>query len=382
MPKLITKAEFNRMKDVRAKALAKAMTTTTVVGVRKSVADTGEHIEITKENISIVKYLKGGLSKDWTGAETEKSIYDHRFNKVLVEGNESLGGLFVPAVIVATIEPRLKATSVWRSLGCQVSPISGFRSVTQRLEGTLPTITHDNEASTLTEESAMDFDKGTIENHRMTCLKYLSVELNSDADMDIENTVRTSIADAIANDEDIQMFRGLGGTQALGLLYQPRVNSTDLSGEIDQDDITNAAYQVTKAHSTITAWVGDYALGWKITKLKDAEGRYLFPQTGQHANLGSKVKDLGGIPLHVTGNIGVGLYPGSTSGTVADETFLIGGDWSKYRVLDGTGLMVMVTDTGGDAFAKGLIGMRVMKYFGGAPIQPAAFVVVKGITGT
>ena len=221
-----------------------------------------------------------------------------------------------------------------------------------------------------------DFDQGKLESHRTTCLIYVPIELMSDANINMEATVRNDIADQMALDEDAQAFRGLGGTQSLGLLYQPRVHSTDLSGEIDQDDITNAAYQIRKANGAITAWVGDPALGWKISKLKDAEGKYLFPQTGQHANIGDNVLDLGGKPLHQTTQIGVGSYPGS------NETYLLGGDWARLMLLDGQGLIVDVSREGGDAWTKGKIGIRVMKHFGCGPTVPATFVVVKGITGT
>jgi len=51
-------------------------------------------------------------------------------------------------------------------------------------------------------------------------------------------------------------------------------------------------------------------------------------------------------------------------------------------LIDGQGLIVTVTDTGGDAFEKGQIGIRVLKHFGCGPLLPATFVVVKGITGT
>jgi len=72
----------------------------------------------------------------------------------------------------------------------------------------------------------------------------------------------------------------------------------------------------------------------------------------------------------------VGTYPGS------NETFLVGGNWRTFKILDGQGLIVHVSEEGGDAWTKGQIGIRVMKHWGCGPTQPATFVVVKGITGT
>ena len=371
----IKKADFERRKAATKDRIKPTLTVVDLPPVRKS--DDGT-IEVTKENVSFSKYLRGGLFGIWKNAEAEKRIWlkNKDVAKALGETSESRGGLFVPEIVSTTLIPRLQAASVLNKLGCSVTPISGFRKFSYSVQGTAPSITHDGENDSLTADDNKDYDKGTIQTHRSTCLVYVSYELMNDADIDMEAEVRDDVAAQIALDQDAQAFRGLGGTQALGLLYQPRINSTDLSGEVDQDDITNAVYQVTKSNGMVTAWVADPALGWKISKLKDAEGRYLFPQMGQHANVGTNVLDLGGKPLYQTTQIGVGNYPGE------NETYMIGGDWSKFKVLDGQGLIVTVTDVGGDAYTKGQIGVRVMKHFGCGPLLPATFVVVKGITGT
>jgi len=381
MAYFMKKADYEKRKAATKARIAKNLTTIRTPdprGTGNDFADDAD-VRVKDEHISLAKYLRGGVFGVWDGAEVEKRIYAKRFELSkadLGSTSESAGGLFVPDVVSATLIPRLQEKSVLRALGCSVVTVKGFQKYIYPVQGTAPTITHDGESDTLTADTSMDFDPGNIEQHRTTCLIYAPVELMMNANIDMESQIRNDIADQMALDEDAQAFRGLGGTQALGLLYQPRVNSTDLSGEIDQDDITNAAYQVDKAHGALSAWVGDKALGWKISKLKDAEGRYLFPQTGQHANLGANVKDLGGVPLFQTTQIGVGSYPGS------NETYLIGGDWVRFMLLDGGGLMVDVTREGGDAWTKAKIGVRVVKWFGCGPLLPATFVVVKGISGT
>jgi len=375
----ISKADYARRLEAQKNALKASLSTTTVVGTRKSIDDGGQTVDVTKENISFSKYIRGGLFGHWNGAENEKRIFQLNKNqmaKALGEVSESRGGLFVPDVVSAVLIPRLQAQSVLRSLGCATTTVGGFKKFSYPVQGTAPTITHDGENDTLTANDTIDFDKGTIQSHRTSCLVYTSYELMNDSTVDIESTVRNDIADQMALDEDAQAFRGLGGTSSLGLLYQPRVNSTDLSGEIDQDDISNAVYQVRKANGKITGWVGDPAVAWKISKLKDAEGRYLFPQVGTIGNVGSAVTNLGGAPLYDTTTIGVGTYPG------ANETYIIGGDWNRFMLIDGQGLIVTVTEIGGDAYTKGQIGIRVMKHFGCGPTLPATFVVVKGISGT
>jgi len=381
MAYFMKKADYEKRKAATKARIAKNLTTVRTPdprGTGNDFADDAD-VRVKDEHISLAKYIRGGQFGVWDGAEVEKRIYAKRFELSkadLGSTSESAGGLFVPDVVSATLIPRLQEKSVLRALGCSVVTVKGFQKYIYPVQGTAPTITHDGESDTLTADTSMDFDPGNIEQHRTTCLIYAPVELMMNANIDMESQIRNDIADQMALDEDAQAFRGLGGTQALGLLYQPRVNSTDLSGEIDQDDITNAAYQVDKAHGALSAWVGDKALGWKISKLKDAEGRYLFPQTGQHANLGANVKDLGGVPLFQTTQIGVGSYPGS------NETYLIGGDWARFMLLDGGGLMVDVTREGGDAWTKAKIGVRVVKWFGCGPLLPATFVVVKGISGT
>ena len=372
----ISKSEYDRRKAAVKARIAPTVTTVVTAGLRKSTD--GSEISVIKENISFSKYIRGGLFGLWKNADTELSIYKKHKDmaKALGETSESRGGLFVPDVVSTALIPRLQAKSVLRQLGVSTVPVSGFRKFQYAVQGTAPTVTHDGENDTLTADDNKTFDKGVIETHRTSCLVYTSYELMQDADIDMEGEVTNDIADQLALDEDAQAFRGLGGTQSLGLLYQPRVNSTDLSGEIDQDDISNACYQVTKANGMISAWVADPALGWKLSKLKDAEGRYIFPQTGKTGNVGENVMDIGGKPLYQTTQVGVGTYPG------ANETYLIGGNWGTFKVLDGQGMIVTVTEVGGDAFTKGQIGIRVMKHFGCGPTLPATFVVVKGISGT
>ena len=380
MKHYMTKADFEKRVKATKTKIAANLTTVRKADVRGAgdFADDAD-VKVKDEPISIAKYIRGGCFGIWNGAETEKRIFTKRFELSKIDlGETSLaaGGLFVPDVVSATLIPRLQEQSVLRRLGCTTITVGGFRKVTYPLQGTAPVVTWGTEGATHTADTTMDFDQGNLESHRESCLIYAPIELMMDANIDMESTIRNDIADAMALDEDLRAFRGLGGTQPLGMLYQPRVHSTDLSGEVDQDDVTNAAYQIRKAKGRITAWVADPALGWKFSKLKDAEGRYLFPQTGQHANIGDNVMDLGGKPLHQTTQVGVGSYPGS------NETYMIGGDWVRYVLLDGQGLVVDVTREGGDAWTKAKIGIRVLKYFGAGPQRPETFVVVKGITGT
>ena len=374
----ISKAEYDRRKAAIKAKIVPTVTTTMTAGVRKS-AD-GNTITDVRENISFSKYIRGGLFGIWKSADHEKRIFQkyegESVAKALGSTNQTRGGLFVPDEVSSVLIPRLEAEAVVRSMGCPVTRVAGFRAFKYPVQGTAPTITWGTESATLTADDNINFDPGTIESHKMTCLVYTSRELAGDADIDIESVVQGDIVKQIALAEDQVVLRGLGGTQPLGLLYQPRVNSTDLSGEIDQDDITNAVYQVTKANGVVNGWISDPALAWKLSKLKDAEGRYIYPQNGVIGNVGQGITNLGGAPLKTTTTAGVGSYPGS------NETYLVGGDWGKYMLIDGTAMRVEVTTEGGDSWTKDQLGLRVVKYFGGGPLQPATFVVVKGITGT
>jgi len=374
----ITKAEFDKKKAAVKAKIAPTVSITTTTGLRKSTD--GSTITVEKEHISFSKYIRGGLFGIWRNADHEKRIFEKyegkNVSKALGSTNQTRGGLFVPDEVSSVLIPRLEAEAKIRSMGCPVTKVAGFRAFKYPVQGTAPTITWGTESATLTADDNINFDPGTIESHKMTCLVYTSRELAADADIDIESVVQGDIVKQIALAEDQVVLRGLGGTQPLGLLYHPRVNSTDLSGEIDQDDITNAVYQVTKSNGIVNGWIGDPALAWKLSKLKDGEGRYIYPQEGKIGNTGQGITNLGGAPLKVTTTVGVGSYPGS------NETFVVGGDWSKYMLIDGTAMRVEVTTEGGDAWTKDQLGLRVVKYFGGGPLQPATFVVIKGITGT
>lgn len=369
---LISKADYEKRKAATKALIAKGIKVTVEKGLRQGLAPAGEHVEVGKTQLSFTKYLRGGLFGNWKNAADELKI-----SKAYSSIGQQAGGLFVPDVIATELLPRLETEGGYlRRMGCKVVTVGGFRSYKFNVSGTAPSVTWGTEASTVSEGTYSTFNRETLESKRCQAIVYFDIELINNADVDAEGIVRADIIKQMAIEEDIRGLRGLGGTQPLGLLYNPRVLSTDLSGEIDADDIKNAEYQIRAQNATLSGWIGDPATGWKLSKLKDAEGRYIMPQGMNPGVTGTDITSLFNKPFAQTTSVGVGSYPDS------NETFLVGGDWKDFVILDGTGLVVDVAREGGDAWTKAQIGLRILKYWGCGPQHPNAFVVIKGITGT
>lgn len=368
----ISKAEYDRRKAAMKVGIVKNLKTTTTAGVRKSLAG-GEYVEVvapTPDTISVIKYLRGAAFNLWDGADAEKGL----FQKALAAGSGTTGGFTVAPMIVEAIIPAMRETAKVRGLpGVQVLPVTDALEAEYTFEDNDPAVTWGTENSLVSEQGTTDlFGKRTLAIKRCQSLVYVSRELIRTSKINMEQNIRSRLGSSLGLEEDAVILQGLGGTRPMGIYYNPRVVSTDLSGTLDADTFRNAEYNVRLNQAEINAWIAHPRTAVDVSKLKDANGRPIFPEMSGPGITGGQVLSVFGKPLRQTTKIGITGYPSS------NESYMVGADWSKLVIGDGP--MEMETTTqGGNAFLYHQLGIILFKYVGTCPMQPGAFVVVKGI---
>jgi len=363
------KSEREALKAKLTRApVIKVETKTVVKDVRKSAGDPS--IEVVTENASLIRWIRGITFDRWDGAELEKSLYNKQvdMSKALAQDDATRGGLFVPDVIRDQIIPKLRATAVVRNMpGVSLSPTSGTKEQITFEDGE-PVASWDGENTTIDEDTTMSWGKRVLETHRLSCLYAGSREVFENARINLEDQVRTRVVAVMANTEDIAFLEGLGGTQPLGFYYDSGIHVTDLSATITYDSIMNAELQVENSNSTVTGWVTNPQVKTTLRKLKDAEGRYLnlLSRTG-------KDYEFDGKPIKLTTNVPRTTRPSS------NESYMVGGRWTDFTIVENPGIVVETTTEGGDAFRKHQMEIKFIRYVGSLILQPDSFVLIKGI---
>jgi len=352
--------------QARINAMKTAMKGHVKIQVVKGQNSSGDTIELVEPRYSISKYFRGALWNNWENAENEERIY-----KALGVESGTRGGFFVPEQVAGEVIPLLKAKAVVRNMpGVKVVDLTGKSKITWNRVTAGPTVSWGGESTQISEDTTLAFGQKTLDTQKAVCLYKESRELFENAGPSVDEILRTELADALALAEDKVFLEGKGGTQPLGIYYNPQVLSTDLSGAIDQDDVKVAVNQMMLQNAgEPTAWVTYPTVRSKLALLKDAEGRPIFG-TGPGQMY---VKEIDGAPVHATTQITSTLMPG------ASETYMIGGMWSGFWIGERGGIRVDTTDSGGDAFEYDQVWLRLVREVGSILRHDQAFVVIKGI---
>lgn len=365
------KSELNKiLSDIR-----KSSKTTVTKGQRKSSGDPNPggdtRVEITKENISVAKYLRGIVFGKWDNASDEERLAK-AYNSTL----PTQGGVFAPPQVSANIIEALREDAVIRNLNPMVETVptgtTSFPAVTDT-----PTVSWGGENTTISEDTSMDFGERNVDLKRAQCLAKLSREWIERATADVESLVRAEMAKSLALAEDNVFLEGPGGTRPRGIYFDPRVHNTDLSGAVGLDNMKDALYQVrnTNADGALT-WVMHPRTENDLSQLKDANGNYLIrdaANTGQGVTLGQR--SILGYPLRTTTEISIDNKPGSS------ESYIVLGRWSDF-VIGEQGDIQMEATKEGDAFTSHQVWVKMVRYVGCMPRYPEAFALIKGIQTT
>ncbi len=332
--------------------------------------NTDSVVDIKPEHVSLVKYIKGGLfdvrlGKDaWAGAESE-----YRLFKALGRDDPTRGGFLVPQPVIGPTIELLREQAMVRNMP-GVPP-----AVTVNASGKMEfpnqeaasIISWGSEASTITEDETLAFGHKTLEVKKAVALYKLTREIMN-AGIGMDAFLSADLARSMAEEEDRVFLSGTGGVRPLGFFFEPRVNSTDLSGALSIDNLLDARLQVRNAKSEVTGWIGNTRTENAIAQLKDAEGRYL-----NGLNFGNgQIPKLWGVDARWTTLVPIGAFPGSS------ETFMVGGRWSDLVIGEGQGIRI---ETSAERyFENDVIGLRLVKEVGMLLRHPDSFVVIKGIT--
>lgn len=336
-------------------------------GVRKSAND--PKIEVVKDNYCFSKYLRGAVFGDWSDAETERSM----FKKALGQNVGTEGGFLVPTETSSEIIELLKAQAVVRGMPGVRSVQMASDKLTMRRVDDAPVISWGGESEEIAEDTNLSFGQVALELKKMVCLYKVSRELLMNANTSVDDLLRRELADAVALEEDSVFLEGTGGNKPLGFYYHPNVNSTDLSDTVSYDDILDGMYQIEKNNGMLNGWVAHPRTKNTLRQLKDGMGQYLYADgklTDQsNANMGT----LYGSPIKFTTQVPITNRPS------ANESYMVGGQWSNVIIGEKPGIRMETTNTGGDSFKYDQIWIKVVRYVDIALRHPNTFTVVKGI---
>jgi HK97 family phage major capsid protein len=351
--------------------ISKAVGGLRVAGVRKSLdGGTGnDRVDVTKQNICFSKFLRGGLYGDWTDAETEQRVH-----KALGESYGTAGGFLVPPQISAELIELLKPKAVVRSMpGVRTIPMTSNQLVIGRVQ-TAPNVTWGSENALIAEDTGMTYGQITLLLKKCVCLYKCSRELLRDASVGIDALIKTELAEWMALAEDLAFIEGTGGTQPLGLYYNPMILSTSL-GETSAsyDTFSNAIYQVETNLGQLTGWLSHPRLKNSLRQLKDGNGQYLW-QDGRTI-VGGNVE----MPALLGAPVGWSTQMAITNRPSTNDSYVVGGQWSNFLIGEREGIRIETTDVGGDSFVCDQVWIKAVREVDAALRHPQTFVRVNGI---
>ena len=359
-----TKAKAAAMKRAMVEQFRKNVRTTVTKGDRAS-----RYADITSEpeHVSITKWMKGQITGDWT---------DARIEKALGQDDGARGGVFVPAVLASEVIPLLSQKSVIRNL----PGVGDFPMTTDKVDfgriDTGPTISWGSEAATISEDTSLEFGSASLEAKKAVCLYKMSNELLQNASPGADDIVRNELAKAMALELDNVILEGTGGTQPLGIFYNPRVRSTDLSGNCSVDDLKQAIYQVRLNSSEAQGCIAHPRMSYDLSRLKDGEGRYILETLGGGGEgvSGNQVsrRQLLGMKYVDTTTIAITNMPST------DESYLVIADWSELLI--GANGPMKIDFSPHVYFTTDETAVRLTYKVGSLLKHPGSFAVIKGIT--
>ena len=352
----------SKAQKIIAKATKDAISGLKSKDIRKGLGDST--IEITKENYSFVKYLRGMALNTWADAKTEQKIF-----KALNETYGTEGGFLVPREVSSELIELLREKSVVRTMpGVRILKMKSDQLEIGRMDNGAVT-TWGGENTTIAEDTNTSFGQVTLQLKKAVTLYKTSRELLMDANVGVEQLVKNDMADSIALAEDLAFLEGTGGRQPLGFYNHPSILNTDLNGAFSYDSIRDALYNVELNLGEITGWIAHPRVKNTLRKFKDANGNYLY----QEAEADGKMPLLAGIPIMYTTQLGITLRPGSA------ETWLLGGQFSNMLIGEKEDIRIETTNEGGGAFALDQVHIKAVRRVDMALRHPTTFVRVVGI---
>lgn len=318
---------------------------------------------------SFAEVLKGIKNRDSYLIKKYDMAMVNDDQKVLVEGNNALGGFLVPPEYSQKLIDNIIQYAVIRPL-CTSIPMAGSQI-------NMPQITDAGSAYWIDEngkktETNLNFEQRTITAYKLCMLTKVTDELLEDSNPAVDSILLQMFAKTMANAEDLAFISGNGGpgNPITGILNTGGVNFVPAGAALDFDDIFRATglAEQNGAQKIDIVYAPRDKRGLRI--LKGADGQYLWAS----AAFGSP-ETVDGYPMYKDGNIPTNLGAG------LNESVLIAGDFSNCYIGDRTGIVISVGLDGED-FSYDRTSFRAVKRVGFEVMAPDRLSVVTGILPT
>jgi len=317
-----------------------------------------------KGKFSFLRAFYGALTKDWTEAPFEKSIFDETARKSVMNATSGTAGAYiVPTEVIADLIEMFEADSVLIRAGATVmggltgSPVEFPRQT----GGATAYWVGENQAIP---ESEMAFGMMSMSPKAVAALVKMSDRLIRLSNPSIEAMVRRDIALRVALKIDLAGLRGTGSSyQPLGVSQQPGINTVTIGadgGSINFDRLMDMEYELAfdNALQGNLAYIWHPCIKRNLLQLKvaqytgDTGGEYIVqPITEQQ--LGAWV----GYPYYQTTQIPITLTKGN--GTALTEIYF--GNWRELLIGQWGGMAIMASQETSDAFEKVQTWIRIIQ---------------------
>lgn len=284
---------------------------------------TGNSSIIKKYGLVSAKAIPGWDSKDASGHMNEATSAE--------------GGYMVPAYFSNKIINLVFAKGTIRPL-CTIWPMAGNTLTVPAVSSGITTYWKGEGVTK--EQSKPTLAQLALTAYKLIALTTLSDELLADSNPAVEPVLMNLFAIGIANAEDLAFLHGTGasGDPLTGIYNTNGIVSKDASaGGLSFDDIFDVIGDVEDNGANEINIIGNAKAKKIMRKIKGNDGQYVWGE--------AKEKDpptIGGYPFLQNRNVKKNL------GAQANQTCLIGGDFSNCNIGDRSGLVIargeMTTD--------------------------------------
>ena len=300
--------------------------------------------------LSLGKAICGLATGKWDGARAEKLA--------MGEAGNATGGYLVGEAFSKTIIDAARAQARVVQAGALTLLWEGSDTLTIARVETDPVFTVVPENTTIP-ESAITFTRVGFSAYKIATLLKLSRELAEDAP-NAAQLVEQVLVRSFAAELDRLALVGSGSDEPNGLLNYTDIQATDSVGAIAWEDVHAAKVAVETRNHQPTGYIASPTIAGDLDLITGGDGA-----TIAKSWLGAP-PSLSTMPRYSTTN--------------CPNANLFIGDWSQFVIAIRTGALVEMTTTGGDAFAKHELQVKLTFRGDVGCLHAGAFHVLKGIT--
>jgi HK97 family phage major capsid protein len=255
--------------------------------------------------------------------------------KGLSTGSDPDGGVLIATQHSAEITRYINEYGIARQ-ECAIVPTTA-NTISLKTRDTGMTAYYTDEASSITKSKPQYSEIVLVAKKLATLSDPVSSELISDAIVDMVQEIGIEAAEAIAYQEDMQVFNGTGAPFT-GVLQHASVNEVEQQGSVEQityEILNQLPYAVNSQRLAGAKWYMHRSVMEIIMKLKDGNGKPLF-----RAANGSEPASLLGYPLRL-----VEAMPAADT-VSSGESFIVFGNLRNVTIYDRQQIAVKILSEG------------------------------------